>query len=108
MGSSLTVTPAADIPADVGRKGMLIIVNLQATPLDKVAYMRINGMCDDVMRRLAAAMKLKVSDFILKRLINFKINNKTNNLEFRGIDHRGVPYTFFKTVSIKHGANGNG
>ena len=108
MGSSLTVTPAADIPKDVAKKGRLIIVNLQSTPLDKLAYMRINGMCDDVMRRLAATMQLKVREFILRRLINFKVNNKTNTLEFRGVDQRGVPFTFFKAVSVKHGVNGNG
>lgn len=73
MGSSLTVTPAAHIPRDVSKKGKLIIVNLQATPLDKYAFMRINGLCDDVMRRLAEKLELKVNDFILKRLISFNI-----------------------------------
>jgi len=53
MGSSLTVTPAADIPKEVGKKNKLIIVNLQKTPLDKYAYLRINAMCDDVMTLLA-------------------------------------------------------
>lgn len=71
MGSSLTVTPAADVPKEVSKKGRLIIVNLQATPLDKYAYMKINGLCDDVMKRLAESLKLKVKDFILKRLIKF-------------------------------------
>ena len=105
MGSSLTVTPAADIPKDVAKKGRLIIVNLQSTPLDKIAYMRINGMCDDVMKRLAGVMNLKVKDFILRRLVNFKIDKKSNNLEFRGVDQRGVPFTFFKGITLKHGSN---
>jgi hypothetical protein len=100
MGSSLTVTPAAHIPKEVSKKGKLIIINLQATPLDKYAYLRINGLCDDVMRRLAAKLELKVRDFILKRLISFKIS-KENDLEFRGIDIREVPFTFFKSVSAK-------
>ena len=73
MGSSLTVTPAADVPKEVSKKGKLIIINLQTTPLDKYAYLRINGLCDDVMKRLAVKMKLQVREFILKRLINFKI-----------------------------------
>jgi NAD-dependent SIR2 family protein deacetylase len=79
MGSSLTVTPAAHIPKEVSKRGKLIIVNLQATPLDKYAYLRINGLCDDVMKRLAAKMELKVREFILKRLISFKIS-KENEL----------------------------
>jgi hypothetical protein len=105
MGSSLTVTPAADIPKDVSKKGKLIIVNLQSTPLDKYAYMRINGLCDDVMKRLAVKLELKVKDFILKRLIDFKIG-QGEELHFRGIDQRGVPFTFFKSVFAKVEKNG--
>jgi NAD-dependent SIR2 family protein deacetylase len=67
MGSSLTVTPAADIPKHVGKNGKLVIVNLQSTPLDKYAFLRINALCDDVMIRLCEKMKLKVNEFILHR-----------------------------------------
>lgn len=56
LGSSLTVTPAAQVPQEVSKKGKLIIVNLQSTPLDKYAYLRINGLCDDVMKKLAARL----------------------------------------------------
>jgi len=101
LGSSLTVTPAADMPAEVGKRGKLIIVNLQKTPLDKRAFMRINGLCDDVMKRLAAKLELKVKDFTLERLINFKLN-KNQELEFRGVDHRNVPFSFFKGVSVTY------
>lgn len=76
MGSSLTVTPAADIPREVGLNGKLIIVNLQKTPLDDNAFFRINAMCDDVMKRLAQKLTLKVKDFILHRQIEFKPNKE--------------------------------
>lgn len=56
MGSSLTVTPASDVPKIVGKKGKLVIVNLQKTPLDNIAFMKIHGMCDDVMKKLAAKL----------------------------------------------------
>ena len=101
MGSSLTVTPAADIPKDVCKFGRLVIVNLQTTPLDKYAYLRINGLCEDVMKRLAVKLKLKVNNFILKRLIQF--NKTPKQWEFRGIDKRNVPFSFFKKVSAKVG-----
>lgn len=53
MGSSLTVTPAADMPAEVGkRKKNLVIVNLQKTPLDKYAKLKIHAFCDKVMEKL--------------------------------------------------------
>jgi len=47
MGSSLTVTPAANMPETVGaKKRNLVIINLQSTPLDRVAILKINGLCD--------------------------------------------------------------
>jgi NAD-dependent SIR2 family protein deacetylase len=52
MGSSLTVTPAADMPKLVGQIGKLIIVNLQKTPLDQYAFLRVNALCDDFMKLL--------------------------------------------------------
>lgn len=96
MGSSLTVTPAAHVPRDVAKSGKLIIINLQSTPLDKIAYLRINGLCDDVMRRLALKLKLKVQDFVLKRLVSFRALK--DGLQFRGVDSRNVPFSFLKAV----------
>lgn len=99
MGSSLTVTPAADIPKTVGVNGKLIIVNLQQTPLDKYAYVRVGALCDDFMKRLMKKLEIKVEEFVLTRLIEFKLN-KEMDIVFRGIDTRGVPFSFFKAVSV--------
>jgi NAD+-dependent protein deacetylase sirtuin 6 len=99
MGSSLTVTPAADVPKDVGKHGKLIIVNLQKTPLDKYAFLRINALCDNVMQRLALKLKIKVNEFILQRRIEFKVN-KDQHLTFRGVDQRKIPFSFLKEVSV--------
>ena len=71
MGSSLTVTPAADIPKIVGQIGKLIIVNLQKTPLDKYAYIRVNALCDDFMKKLMQKLEIKVKEFMLTRLLRF-------------------------------------
>lgn len=61
LGSSITVTPASDIPAWIARRHRgkrnapgnaqrgLVIVNLQATPCDEDAALRINGLVDHVM-----------------------------------------------------------
>lgn len=41
LGSSLTVTPAADVPREAKEAGArLVIVNLQKTPLDGLASLR--------------------------------------------------------------------
>lgn len=57
LGSSLTVSPANDIPATVAKKGgKLIIVNLQKTPLDGDAAMLIRAKTDDVAAMLDARL----------------------------------------------------
>ena len=56
MGSSFYVQTAADIPLGVGKRGKLIIVNLQKTPLDKYAFVRVHALCDKFMERLAKKM----------------------------------------------------
>lgn len=68
------MTPAADIPKWVGQTGKLVIVNLQKTPLDKYAYVRVNAMCDDFMKLLMEELNIKVEKFVLRRLLQFKIN----------------------------------
>lgn len=49
LGSSLLVTPACEIPAWVTKRGRLVIVNIQPTPLDNIASLRLNGFVDDVL-----------------------------------------------------------
>lgn len=101
MGSSLTVTPAAHIPKEVSKKGKLIIVNLQKTPLDDQAFFKINALCDDVMKRLAQKLTLKINDFVLYRQIQFK-GNKEMQVSFRGVDQREIPFSFLKEVSVAY------
>merc|ERR1712232_30134 len=62
LGSSIMVTPASEMPALVAQryrrdstKG-LVIVNLQATPCDSQAALRINGFVDNVMERIEAIL----------------------------------------------------
>lgn len=97
MGSSLTVSPANQIPEEVGTAGSLVIVNLQKTPLDKVARIKINAMCDDVMKRLMERLKMVPKIYRLVRYVN--IERKSDAVfEFKGIDATGIPYTFLKDV----------
>jgi len=107
LGSSLRVTPAADMPKETAkRKGRLVIVNLQATPLDKYAF-RINGLIDDVMTRLMAKLDLEIPAFTLKRRVAI-VKSDTDPkrptqkgkvaLVIRGVDEKGDPYSLFKSV----------
>ena len=85
VGSSLRVTPAADMPLATAKqkKSKLVIINLQRTPLDKRADICIHAMCDDVMRRVMHNLALDVPMFILQRYIKLGLlqGNKEDNLE---------------------------
>ena len=47
--------------------GDLVIVNLQRTPLDSLASLRIYAKCDDVSRMLAEKLSLQIPKFLLHR-----------------------------------------
>eukprot|EP00736_Rhodelphis_marinus_P014409 Rmarinus@m.27648 len=68
FGSSLRVTPAADLPAMVAeRRKDLVIVNLQKTPLDKYASLRIFAKSDDVFEMLMAKLGYPIPDYCYQR-----------------------------------------
>lgn len=53
FGSSCRVAPAGDLPRSAKAHA---VVNLQATPLDSTATVRIGARCDDVLVRLCALL----------------------------------------------------
>jgi hypothetical protein len=107
LGSSLRVTPAANMPLETAQKGgKLVIVNLQSTPLDKYST-RINGMIDDVMIRLMKKLNLEIPEFTLQRRIVISKSDQDPKdpakkckptLFIRGVDEQGAPYSLFKKV----------
>jgi NAD+-dependent protein deacetylase sirtuin 6 len=53
IGTSMNVQPAASFPDKCFKNGgKLVIINLQKTPYDSLASIRIFAKCDDVMRML--------------------------------------------------------
>jgi len=106
LGSSLRVTPAAHMPLETARaKGKLVIVNLQATPLDKHAF-RINGMIDDVITLLMKKLELEIPPFRLTRHLSIKYipastdskSSQKESLLLRGVDSNGDPYSLFPQI----------
>ena len=58
LGSSLTVTPAADMPGEALRNaGTLVIVNHQPTPYDHKAHLRFNEGVGEVLPRVVKQLK---------------------------------------------------
>ncbi|KAJ3090870.1 hypothetical protein HK102_002417 [Quaeritorhiza haematococci] len=61
LGSSCRVSPACDMPLMVARRGgRLAIVNLQKTPLDPMATVRIGTQIDDVMERVMSHLGMEI------------------------------------------------
>lgn len=103
MGSSLRVTPAASMPQLVGdsKRGRLVIVNLQSTPLDDVAAMRINAKTDDVMVALMEKLEIPIPQFYLRRIIGVRIREKVDGVftaRITGYDSNKQRMSLFKAL----------
>jgi hypothetical protein len=106
MGSSLRVTPAADIPLSTAENGgKLVIVNLQKTPLDKHAALVIHAKCDDMMKILMKKLDLEVPEFRLNRRVQFTLDKSkvADTLSINGLDPKGNIYSLFTSVDITAG-----
>ena len=110
MGSSLTVTPAANMPKTTSKRGgKLVIVNLQKTPLDTFAALKIHAFCDTVIQMLMEKLALEIPPFKLNRRLQIRKTrevkgaNQVESLEFLGVDSDGCPYTLFTSVAVAKG-----
>lgn len=103
MGSSLRVTPACLMPEIVARnpKGRLVVVNLQSTPLDGIASMRINAMCDDVMEALMKELDYPIPDFRLRRFIRLERSPSGKIIKVSAVDSDETPLSLFMGVENK-------
>lgn len=63
-GSSLVVTPAAEMPAEALRSGArLVIINQGETPLDRQAHLRFQEKTGDVLPRAVKRLKKRMGFF---------------------------------------------
>jgi len=105
LGSSLRVRPASQMPEKTVKEGgKLVIVNLQDTPLDSIAF-RINGLIDDVVYRLMSKLNLEIPAFKLSRRMSLMKTEKEGKtgFEIRGVDEEGSPYSLFKVAVVFFG-----
>uniref|UniRef100_A0A6A7G4B6 Regulatory protein SIR2 homolog 7 n=2 Tax=Hirondellea gigas TaxID=1518452 RepID=A0A6A7G4B6_9CRUS len=102
MGSSLRVTPAALMPEEVGRSrsGRLVIVNLQSTPLDHIATLRINALCDNVMVALMKELDTEIPEFRLLRFIRLQRNSSGKKIGISAVDSDDTPLSLFTEVEL--------
>lgn len=100
MGSSLRVTPAADIPKVVAENGgKLVIVNLQKTPLDSIATLKINAKCDDVMIKLFEKLGMVIPQWNIVRYC--EVVCKDDKVTVNGRDENHNYYSLFPKVDFE-------
>ena len=107
LGSSLTVTPANEIPTIPGRKRapFLAICNLQKTPVDGLADLRVFSKSDDLMTRIMAKLDIPIPPFILQRRLAIRNGQNARGkfqLHITGVDVDGTPSTFLRSVSCRN------
>ncbi|KAG7287166.1 hypothetical protein NEMBOFW57_006671 [Staphylotrichum longicolle] len=108
LGSSLTVTPAKEVPEAVGnrrRKGAkLVICNLQATPLDGLATLRVHAKTDDLMVRVMRELGVAIPGFVLQRRLAVTVEGTGQQGRCRvtvsGVDVDGTPVSFLRSVKL--------
>ncbi len=101
----MTVTPASNMPKITKKAGgRLVICNLQRTPLDDMADLRIFARCDDLMKLVMQQLRLEVPPFILHRRVivesehEVKKKREAIRLAIRGVDVDGIPSSFLHHV----------
>ncbi|KAI0598443.1 NAD-dependent deacetylase sirtuin-7 [Biscogniauxia sp. FL1348] len=107
LGSSLTVSPANEMPETVGtrRDAKLAICNLQSTPIDKLADLRIFSTADDLMVRVMEKLDIPIPPFVLRRLLVVKletVGDERYRLTVTGVDVDGTPVTFLQSVKLEN------
>merc|ERR1712130_902056 len=119
LGSSLTVTPAADLPEEVGDRWVeqkdkgqkptdhLVIVNLQKTPLDHLCSLRIFAKIDDVMVPLMKELGLEIPEWKLQRFMKVKVDPIEDQedkklLTISAVDVDGINATVFNDVQLRY------
>jgi hypothetical protein len=107
LGSSLRVSPANSIPGTVGKRknGTLAICNLQSTPFDDDAGIRIHARTDDLLIRIMEKLAFPIPAFILRRRLMIEVETQSaerHQLKIFGIDVDGTPVTFLKSVKLEH------
>eukprot|EP00450_Noctiluca_scintillans_P000642 CAMPEP_0194482980 /NCGR_PEP_ID=MMETSP0253-20130528/4713_1 /TAXON_ID=2966 /ORGANISM="Noctiluca scintillans" /LENGTH=649 /DNA_ID=CAMNT_0039322573 /DNA_START=42 /DNA_END=1987 /DNA_ORIENTATION=- len=105
LGSSLTVSPASDMPrSTLKRGGKLVIVNLQRTAQDAAATLRVHCGVDDLMNRLMFHLTLPVPPFKLLR--SAALWRSGERLCCAALDADGAPATLFKSCTFSSEAVG--
>ncbi|KAL2196923.1 DHS-like NAD/FAD-binding domain-containing protein [Corynascus similis CBS 632.67] len=120
LGSSLTVSPANEIPraaavgsglGDEKNDAKLVICNLQATPLDSMAALRIHARTDELMVQVMRELGVEIPGFVLCRRLRVAVEGgpgtgtghgrgDRRKVTVSGVDVDGTPASFLRSVRL--------
>uniref|UniRef100_A0A7S3YWE8 protein acetyllysine N-acetyltransferase n=4 Tax=Lotharella globosa TaxID=91324 RepID=A0A7S3YWE8_9EUKA len=90
LGSSLTVSPACEMPEISKKKGgFLVICNLQLTPLTQMADLHIFGKTDKVMTKLMQLLSYTIPPWSLRRTLKIALHRSSSrslDISAEGVD----------------------
>jgi len=102
LGSSMRVGIPAGIVSDCSkRKGKVIIVNLQKTPLDKEAHMVIHCRIQTVMKKVMQKLGIPIPQFTFDRGIDIWVDKK-KTLQALGMTRESTRYENFKKMNVNY------
>ena len=104
IGSSLLISTATSlVEMALQNKAAFVIINLQNTPMNKLASMVIHGISDTCVSKLMNNFDIKIPKFRLIRKIKVDKLKKGKSLclSFSGIDFDGRCYSFIKKVVVE-------
>jgi len=121
LGSSCRVKPASLMPKEVGknRRAKLVICNLQSTPVDEYATLKIGCYIDLLMGLVMQELNLEIPNFIVNRIIkvdylmDWNKGEKENQEEeevrvnIDGVDSEGVTASYLKSMVVLIGKKKN-
>uniref|UniRef100_A0A915EPZ7 protein acetyllysine N-acetyltransferase n=1 Tax=Ditylenchus dipsaci TaxID=166011 RepID=A0A915EPZ7_9BILA len=112
LGSSLTVSPANRIPQETAeRGGKLVICNMQKTPLDSLASLRVFSKTDALMQKTMQYLGIPIPEWVLRRWIHVSVKSGTFEntslgqtfscrLKVMGVEPDGTPASILRRVDL--------
>ncbi|CDW89667.1 transcriptional sir2 family protein [Stylonychia lemnae] len=102
MGTSLRVKPANQIPIQtLKNKGSIAIVNLQYTPFDEHAHIRIHSLTDQVLVSACSHLNIEIPEYSLKRRIHITrppLNENSLSLYGTYGNHKNMKLSFMQRI----------
>ena len=96
-----SVRPANELPKCTKEcGGKVVIVNLQRTPLDALADVRVHSRVDDFLIAVRGALGIPIPRFELQRRIALWREGATVNVS--GVEEDGMPSSIFSQITALH------